>query len=102
MDADLLRLAMPYYVCTVAALGSSVVCIVAAYKRMRPPWILFLAGGFLGIGMAFFLIAATASPGGHGSRAAVSDAIRLLCLLGGTLWIAWLALFVRSMVRVEK
>jgi hypothetical protein len=31
-----------------------------------------------------------------------AEPIRLLCLAGGLLWIAWLVLFTRSVVRVEK
>lgn len=102
MDADTLRLSIPYYVCTVAALGSAGMCMLAAWKRLRPPWLLLLAAGFLLLGFAFFLIAATAAPGGHVTRPQVGDAIRGLCLMGGLLWIAWLLLFTRSVVRVEK
>lgn len=102
MDTDVIRLAMPYYVCAVAAFGTAAMCIVAAAKRLRPPWVLLLAFGFLLLGAAFFLIAATAAPGGHVMRTQVSTLIRSLCLLGGLFWIAWLLLFARSVVRVEK
>jgi hypothetical protein len=102
MDAELLRLSMPYYVCAVAAFGSAAICAVAVYTQRRPVWTLFLAAGFLLVGLAFYLIAITAAPGGHVNRGDVGDLIRLFCLVGGTLWIAWLALFVRSMVRVER
>jgi hypothetical protein len=47
---DTLQLALPYYICTVAAWGSAAVCGVAAWKRLRPPWVLLLAGGF-GVGL---------------------------------------------------
>ena len=99
---DTLLLALPYYICTVAALGSAAMCGVAAWRRVRPPWILLLAGGFLLLGAAFFLIAATAAPGGHVTRAQVGEPIRLLSLAGGLLWIAWLVMFTHSVVRVEK
>jgi hypothetical protein len=99
---DTLQLALPYYICTVAAWGSAAVCGVAAWKRLRPPWVLLLAGGFLLLGAAFFLIAATAGTGGHITRSQVAEPIRLLCLAGGLLWITWLVLFTRSVVRVEK
>ena len=100
MDA-LLR-ALPYYVCTVAALGTTLVITLSVLRGLYPRRILILGTAFLLLGMSFFLIAATAGPQGHVSRAAVAQSIRILDTTGGLLWLLWLVLAVRAGVKVEK
>ena len=99
---DTMLLALPYYVCTVAALGTMTVVILSVLRGMCPRRFRVLGVGMLCLGMSFFLIAATAAPDGHTGRAAVAGPIELTALVGGLLWLLWLALFTRSMVRVEK
>ena len=99
---DTLLLALPYYVCTVAALGTTLVIALSVLRGLYSRRILVLATAFLALGMSFFLIAATASPGGHVARAAVAQTIRVLDTTGGLLWLLWLVLAVRAGVRVER
>lgn len=102
MDTDVLLKSLPYYVCTVAALGTTMVTALSVLRRMYPRRILFLGAGCLFLGMSFFLIAATASPTGHVNRSVVALPIELLALVGGLLWVTWLALAVKAAVKVEK
>lgn len=99
---DTLLLALPYYICTVAALGTTLVVAMSVLRRMYPRRFLILGAGMLPLAMAFFLIAATATPSGHMDRTAVGPSIRSLATLGGLLWLLWLALAVRASVRVER
>lgn len=100
MDA-LLR-ALPYYILTVAALGTMTVVVLSVQRGMYPRRFLILGAGMLPLAMAFFLIAATATPSGHMDRTAVGPSIRSLATIGGLLWLLWLALAVRASVRVER
>ena len=100
MDA-LLR-ALPYYILTVAALGTMMVVVLSVQRGMYPRRFLILGAGMLPLAVAFFLIAATATPSGHVDRTEVGPAIRSMATLGGLLWLLWLALAVKSAVRVEK
>lgn len=93
---------LPYYVCSLAAFLAAIFCIVAVRKRLRPWWWLVGAAAFVALGVAFFLIAATAIPGGHLPRAAVAAQIRWLYLIGGVLWCALLLLLARASVRVKR
>lgn len=97
-----LYMALPYYVVTVASWGTAAMCVVSWRIRIRPPWVLLLGGACLLLGMAMFLMAATAAPGGHANREAVAAPIRALTLAAGVLWLAWLGLFVRSAVTVRR
>jgi predicted transporter len=99
---ETLLLALPYYICSVAALGTTLIVAVSVQRRMYPRRILLLGAGMLCLGMSFFLIAATAAPNGHAARAAMAAPIRVLDTTGGLLWLLWLALAVKSAVRVEK
>ena len=99
---DTLLLALPYYICTVAALGTTLVVAMSVLRRMYPRRFLILGAGQLLLAMAFFLIAATADPAGHVNRAGVGAPIRSLAMIGGLLWLLWLALAVKGAVRVEK
>lgn len=99
---DTLLLALPYYVCSVAAFGTSTVAVLSVWRHIYPRRILLLAAGCLMLGMSFFLIAATAGAHGHVSRGAVTLPIRMLDGLGGVLWLTWLVLAIRGAVRVEK
>ena len=99
---DTLLLALPYYICTVAALGTTLVVAMSVLRGMYPRRFLILGAGMLPLAMAFFLIAATADPAGHVNRAGVGASIRSLTTIGGMLWLLWLALAVKSAVRVEK
>ena len=99
---DTLLLALPYYICTVAALGTTLVVALSVLRRMYPRRFLILGAGMLPLAAAFFLIAATADPAGHVNRAGVGASIRSLATIGGLLWLLWLALAVKSAVRVEK
>lgn len=99
---ETLLLALPYYVCTVAALGTTLLTALAVLRRMCARRMLVLGAGMMCLGMSFFLIAATAAPTGHVARAAVAGPIRILDTTGGLLWLLWLALVVRGAVRVEK
>ena len=100
MDA-LLR-ALPYYILTVAALGTMMVVVLSVQRGMYPRRFLILGAGMLPLAMSFFLIAATAAPNGHAARAAMAAPIRVLDTTGGLLWLLWLALAVKGAVRVEK
>ncbi len=99
---DTLLLALPYYVCTVAALGTTLIVALSVQRRLCPRHMLVLAAGMLCLALSFFLVAATAAPGGHSGRAAVAGPIRILDTTGGLLWLLWLALVVRGAVRVER
>lgn len=99
---DTLLLALPYYICAVAAFGTMVIAALSVWRHIYPRRLLLLAGACACLGMSFFLIAATAAPTGHIGRAAVAGPIRALDGAGGLLWVAWLALAVRGAVRVEK
>ena len=99
---DTLLLALPYYICTVAALGTTLITALSVQRRMCSRHFLVLGAGMLCLGMSFFLIAATAAPNGHAARAAVAAPIRILDTTGGLLWLLWLALAVRASVRVER
>ena len=102
MDTDVLLKSLPYYVCTVAALGTTLITALSVLRRLYPRRILFLGAGTLFLGMSFFLIAATASPTGHVNRAVVAVPIQVFFLVGGLLWVTWLVLAVKAAVRVEK
>lgn len=97
-----LVMALPYYLMTVAAWGTAIMCVVAVRLRIRPAWMLLLGGACLLLGASMFLMAATAGPAGHLNRAAVAQPIRLLTLAGGLLWLAWLACFLRGAVTVVR
>lgn len=97
-----LYMALPYYTLTVACWGTAAMCVVAVRLLIRPPWMLLLGGACLLLGAAMFLMAATAGPNGHLNRAAVAVPIRGLHLCAGVLWLAWLVLFVRSVVVVRR
>jgi hypothetical protein len=97
-----LYMALPYYLMTVAAWGTAVMCVVAVRIRIRPPWMLLLGGACLLLGVAMFLMAATAGPNGHLNRAAVAAPIRALHLGAGLLWLGWLVMFARSAVVVRR
>ena len=99
---DALIRAMPYYILTVAALGTMLVVASAVLRGMCSHRFLVLGAGMLPLAVAFFLIAATATPTGHMDRTAVGPAIRSLATVGGLLWLLWLALAVKGAVRVEK
>ena len=99
---DTLLMALPYYVCTVAALGTTLAITLSVLRGLYPRRILILATAFLLLGMSFFLIAATAGSHGHVNRAAVAEPIRILDTTSGLLWLLWLVLAVRAGVRVEK
>ena len=97
-----LIMALPYYLMTVAAWGTAAMCVVAVRIHIRPPWVLLLGGACTLLGAAMLLMAATAGPHGHINRAAVALPIRTLYLCAGLLWLAWVVMFARSMVRVER
>ncbi len=99
---DTLLLALPYYVCSVASLGTTLIVTLSVQRHMCSRRMLVLGAGMLCLGISFFLIAATAAPEGHVARAAVAAPIRILDTTGGLLWLLWLALVVRASVRVEK
>lgn len=95
-------LALPYYVCAVAAWGTTGIVALSVWKHIYPRRIIVLGAACLLLGTSFFLIAATAAPGGHVARAAVAWPIRVLDAAGGALWLTWLLLAVRGAIRVEK
>lgn len=97
-----LYMALPYYVVTVAMWGTAAACVVAVRIRIRPAYVLLLAGACLMLGAAMFLMASTAGPQEHINRAAVAVPIRALHLAGGLLWLAWLACFLRGAVTVVR
>ena len=99
---DTLLRALPYYILTVAALGTMMVVSLSVMRGMCPRRFLVLGAGMLPLAMAFFLIAATATPSGHMDRTMAGPSIRSLSTLGGLLWLLWLALAVKSAVRVER
>ena len=99
---DTLLRALPYYILTVAALGTMMVVNLSVMRGMYPRRFLVLGAGMLPLAVSFFLIAATAGPHGHADRAAVAQSIRVLDTTGGLLWLLWLALAVKGAVRVEK
>ena len=97
-----LVMALPYYVVTVAMWGTAAACFGAVRVGIRPAWVLVLAVAAALLGLAMFLMAATAGPNGHINRDAVAVPIRALTLASGVLWLAWLGLFVRSAVTVKR
>ncbi len=99
---DTLLLALPYYMCSVASLGTTLIVTLSVQRHMCSRRMLVLSAGMLCLGISFFLIAATAAPTGHAARAAVAEPIRVLDTTGGLLWLLWLALVVRATARVEK
>lgn len=99
---DTLLRALPYYILTVAALGTMIVISLSVLRGMYQRRFLILGAGMLPLAVSFFLIAATATPSGHMDRTEVGPAIRSLATTGGLLWLLWLALVVRGAVRVEK
>ena len=99
---DTLLRALPYYILTVAALGTTLVITLSVMRGLYARRILILGTAFFSLGLSFFLIAATAGPNGHTARAAVAQSIRILDTTGGLLWLLWLVLAVRAGVRVEK
>ena len=99
---DTLLRALPYYILTVAALGTMTVVVLSVQRGMCSRRFLILGAGMLPLAVAFFLIAATADPAGHVNRAGVRASIRSLTTIGGLLWLLWLALAVKGAVRVEK
>ena len=99
---DTLLRALPYYVLTVAALGTMMVVVLSVLRGMCPRRFLVLGAGMLPLAVAFFLIAATATPSGHMDRTAAGPSIRSLSTIGGLLWLLWLALAVKGAVRVER
>jgi hypothetical protein len=99
---DTLLRALPYYILTVAALGTMAVVSLSVMRGMYPRRFLVLGAGMLPLAVAFFLIAATAGAHGHIARGAVAAPIRALDGLGGVLWLTWLLLAIRGAVRVEK
>ena len=99
---DTLLRALPYYILTVAALGTMMVVSLSVMRGMYPRRFLVLGAGMLPLAVAFFLIAATATPSGHMDRSAAGPSIRSLSTIGGLLWLLWLALAVKGAVRVER
>jgi hypothetical protein len=99
---DTLLRALPYYILTVAALGTMMVVSLSVMRGMYPRRFLVLGAGMLPLAVAFFLIAATATPTGHMDRTMVGPSIRSLSTIGGLLWLLWLALAIKGAVRVEK
>ena len=99
---DTLLLTLPYYLVVLASWGTAGIFVIAVRKRIRPREWLILTLAFTALGLAYFLIAATAAPGGHVSRGAVAGPIRWLYLVGGVCWLLWLVRFVRSMVSVRR
>ena len=99
---DTLLRALPYYVLTEAALGTMMVVVLSVLRGMYPRRFLVLGAGMLPLAVAFFLIAATATPSGHMDRTAAGPSIRSLSTIGGLLWLLWLALAVKGAVRVER
>ena len=99
---DTLLRALPYYILTVAALGTMAVVSLSVMRGMYPRRFLVLGAGMLPLAVAFFLIAATATPTGHMDRTAVGPSIRSLSTIGGLLWLLWLALAIKGAVRVER
>ena len=95
-------MALPYYILTVAALGTMMVVVLSVLRGVYPRRILLLGAGMLPLAVAFFLIAATATPTGHMDRSVVGPSIRSLSTIGGLLWLLWLALAIKGAVRVEK
>ena len=99
---ETLLLTLPYYLVVLASWGTAGVLVIAVRKRVRPwPW-LILSLAFTALGLTFFLIAATAAPGGHVARTSVAGAVRWLHLVSGVCWLLWLWRFVASMVTVRR
>lgn len=93
---------LPYYLLTLASLGTAGVFVIAVRKKVRSRgwWLLIVA--FTALGTSFYLLAVTGTPGGHISRAAMTQPIRWLNLVAGVCWLLWLGLFVRGMVTVTR
>ncbi len=93
---------LPYVICTLASLGTSVIFVLAFAGRLRPWSILVGALTFLLLSVGFALIAISAGPDPAFQRGAAADAIRWLFLVGGVAWVTWLVLFVAGMVHVRR
>ena len=97
-----LIMALPYYLLTLACWGTAAMCVAAVRLRIRPAYVLLLGAACLLLGGAMVLMAATAGPNGHFNRSDVAILIRSLHLAAGLLWLAWLVMFARSAVVVER
>jgi len=102
MLIETLLITLPYYLCTLAAWGTMATCIIVVRKRLYPRRLLLLAAGMAMVGLYFYLLAASARLGGYIDRQAIAWELRCVATTGGVLWLLWLALFVRAMVRVER
>ena len=102
MLVETLMITMPYYLCALAAWGTMGTMAIAVHKRMFALRLLFLVSAMAMIGLYFYLLAASARLGGYIDRQAIAWELRCVATTGGVLWLLWLALFVRAMVRVEK
>ena len=102
MDAETLLLTLPYYLCSLAAWGTMLVCVIALHKGLSPRRLFFLAASMVFLGVYFFLLAASARAGGYIDRASIAWPLRILASATGVLWLTWIGLFLRATVRVEK
>ena len=101
MTIDSLLLTLPYYLLILSCWGTAGIFVIAVRKKIRPPGWWWVIVAFTALGMAFFLIAVTAAPGGHVTRGAVAGPIRWLQLVAGACWLVWLVRFVVGTVAVE-
>ena len=93
---------LPYMVLTIAALATAVMLTVATYLNIRPWFSLVGAAGFTIMAVGFALIAITAGDNPVLLRRNVAEPIRIIMLVGGIVWCAWLVLFAASLIHVSR
>lgn len=93
---------LPYYICTLAALGGSLRLFLGIRRGARPRRHLWGAGAFFLLGVGFALLAITAGPAPVVSRGEITLVVRWLFLGGGLLWLGWLGSDFRWSVRLGR
>lgn len=93
---------LPYYVCSLAALGGALRLLFGIGRGARPHRHLWGAGAFFLLGVGFALLAITAGPAPMVGRGKIALIVRWLFLGGGLLWLGWLGSDLRWSVRLGR
>ena len=92
---------LPYYILTLAALLTAFGAAVGALSGARPRWFLLHAVGLLLADVGLALATVAAGPVPQLATAELRAARSWLFLVGGSLWLAWAALYCLHIVRVR-
>jgi hypothetical protein len=93
---------IPYYLCALAALASSVRLLVGVVQRRQPRRAVVGVAASLVLAVAFALLTITAGPAPIVLRADALGAIRWLFAVGGGLWLLWVLLDMSRGVRIRR